>query len=147
MSEERQKQSPAEAVQVQHFPDDQGHLEVDQLCEENNKLRKYTNDPDLSLKISFLQNELAEVLEANDMYKMQLKSLLATRANDHSLMPKSMTGDALLEIQPGQDKSSLEEELIQLRESYRQMSLRYAEAEAQREELVMKLKARHAETN
>lgn len=76
-----------------------------------------------------------------------MKSLLATRANDHSLMPKSMTGDALLEIQPGQDKSSLEEELIQLRESYRQMSLRYAEAEAQREELVMKLKARHAETN
>jgi len=58
-----------------------------------------------------------------------------------------MTEDALLETQPRQDKSSLEEELIHLRESYLQMSLRYAEAEAQREELVMKLKARNAETN
>ncbi|XP_030542665.1 sporulation-specific protein 15-like isoform X3 [Rhodamnia argentea] len=147
MSEKRQKQSPAEAIQMQCFPDDQGHLKVDQLHEENNKLRKHTDDPDLSLKISFLQNELAEVLEANDMYKMQLKSLLSTRANDRSHMPKSMTEDVLLEIQPGQDKSSLEEELIQLRESYLHMSLRYAEAEAQREELVMKLKARNAETN
>jgi len=40
---------------------------------QNNKQRKCTDDPDLSLKISILQNELAEVLEANDMYKMQLK--------------------------------------------------------------------------
>lgn len=145
ISEVQQKQSPAEDIQVQHFPDDQGHLEVDQLCEENNKQRKCTDDPDLSLKISILQNELAEVLEANDMYKMQLKSLLST--NNPSHMPKRMTEDALLETQPGQDKSSLEEELIHLRESYLQMSLRYAEAEAQREELVMKLKARNAETN
>ncbi|XP_030450917.1 uncharacterized protein LOC115673035 isoform X2 [Syzygium oleosum] len=147
MSEVRQKQSPAEVIQGQSFPDDQGHLEVDQLREEKNQRRKYADELDLSLKISFLQNELAEVLEANDMYKMQLKSLLSTKANDHLDMPKITTEDALLEIQPGQDKSSLEEELIHLRESYLHMSLRYAEAEAQREELVMKLKARNAEMN
>lgn len=38
-------------------------------------------------------------------------------------------------------RSSLESELVELRERYSQMSLRYAEVEAQREELVMKLKA------
>ncbi|KAF8020830.1 hypothetical protein BT93_G1299 [Corymbia citriodora subsp. variegata] len=140
MSEVRQKR-PAEAIQVQRFLDDQGHLEVDQVCEENNKLRKYTDDADISLEISILQNGLAEVVEANDMYKMQLKSLLSTRANDPSHMPN------MLEIQPGQDKSSLEKDLIHLRESYLHMSLRYAEAEAQREELVMKLKARNANVN
>lgn len=79
--------------------------------------------------------------------KAFLFSLLSTKANDHLDMPKITTEDALLEIQPGQDKSSLEEELINLRESYLHMSLRYAEAEAQREELVIKLKARNAEMN
>lgn len=76
-----------------------------------------------------------------------LFSLLSTRANGHSHTPKSMTEDALLDMKPGQDKSSLEEELIHLRENYLHMSLKYAEAEAQREELMMKLKARNAETN
>lgn len=38
-------------------------------------------------------------------------------------------------------KSSVETELRDLRERYLQMSLKYAEVEAQREDLVMKLKA------
>ena len=38
-------------------------------------------------------------------------------------------------------RSSLETELKDIRERYLDMSLRYAEVEAQREELVMKLKA------
>lgn len=38
-------------------------------------------------------------------------------------------------------KSSLETELRDIRERYFHMSLKYAEVEAQREELVMKLKA------
>lgn len=38
-------------------------------------------------------------------------------------------------------RSSLETELKDIRERYLHMSLRYAEVEAQREELVMKLKA------
>lgn len=38
-------------------------------------------------------------------------------------------------------KSSLQSELVELRERYSEMSLRYAKVEAQREELVMKLKA------
>lgn len=37
-------------------------------------------------------------------------------------------------------KSSLESELRDIQERYLQMSLKYAEVEAQREELVMKLK-------
>lgn len=38
-------------------------------------------------------------------------------------------------------KSSLETELRDLKERYLEMSLKYAEVEAQREDLVMKLKA------
>lgn len=41
----------------------------------------------------------------------------------------------------GRTKSSLEAELIDIRERYLHMSLKYAEVEVQREELVMKLKA------
>lgn len=40
----------------------------------------------------------------------------------------------------GRTKSSLEAELMDIRERYLHMSLKYAEVEAQREELVMKLK-------
>ena len=41
----------------------------------------------------------------------------------------------------GRTKSSLKVELIDIRERYLHMSLRYTEVEAQREELVMKLRA------
>ncbi|XP_020540218.1 CAP-Gly domain-containing linker protein 1 isoform X2 [Jatropha curcas] len=73
---------------------------------------------DPSLKIEQLENELAETLEANDMYKTQLKSLL----NEGKL-------------------SSMEIELRELRDSYFHMSLKCAEVESEREQLVLKLRA------
>lgn len=85
-------------------------------------------------KIQSLENELAEALEANDMYKSQLRSLLSEQVNGH---PEKLTGE-----QPAvRSRGSLEAELKDLREKYFHMSLKYAEVEAQREQLVMKLKA------
>ena len=43
-------------------------------------------------------------------------------------------------------KSSLEAELKDIRERYLHMSLKYAEVEAQREELIMKLRTANART-
>ncbi|KAG5239631.1 centrosome-associated protein [Salix suchowensis] len=71
-----------------------------------------------SSKIQLLENELAEALEANDMYKAQLKR-----------------GDGC------EGKiSSLQTELKDLQERYFDMSLKYAEVEAERAKLVLKLK-------
>ncbi|KAJ8433321.1 hypothetical protein Cgig2_012889 [Carnegiea gigantea] len=81
-------------------------------------------------EIQTLENELAEALEANEMYKSQLRRFLSEEEKN-SGNPKS--GD-------GFDVSALEAELRDLREKYFQMSLKYAEVEAQREELVLKLK-------
>lgn len=54
---------------------------------------------------------------------------------------KSTTkGEVMMKERFERTKSSLESELRDIRERYLQMSLKYAEVEAQREELVMKLK-------
>ncbi|XP_044509749.1 myosin-11-like isoform X2 [Mangifera indica] len=87
---------------------------------------------DASLKIQSLENELAEALEANGMYKQQLKRFLSNELSEDGTAKKN-----------GYDRkaASLEAELKDLRERYFQMSLKYAEVEAEREQLVMKLKA------
>ncbi|GAY54464.1 C2 NT-type domain-containing protein [Citrus sinensis] len=91
-------------------------------------------ETDLLSKVQSLENELADALEANDMYKSQLKSLLSKELT--SPLDTPMEND-------GYDRkvSSLEAELKDLQECYLQMSLKCAEVEAQREQLVMKLKS------
>ncbi|XP_024990928.1 myosin-11-like isoform X1 [Cynara cardunculus var. scolymus] len=89
-------------------------------------------------RIKSLEIALAEALEANEMYKVQLKSFLSEGKARESDMPVE------LEIEHKTIKhedSSLEAELNELQERYLNMSLKYAEVEAQREELVLKLKA------
>ncbi|XP_031265219.1 myosin-11-like [Pistacia vera] len=96
--------------------------------------RQVDNDQnyDTLSKIQSLENELAEALEANDMYKQQLKRFLSNELSEDGAVKKN-----------GHDlkAASLEAELKDLRERYFQMSLKYAEVEAEREQLVMKLKA------
>ncbi|GLT88808.1 hypothetical protein SLE2022_068170 [Rubroshorea leprosula] len=87
-------------------------------------------------KIQYLENELAEALEANDMYKAQLRSFLSGGVGK------------TVETKDGYESNysaSLEAELRELQDRYFRMSLKCAEVEAQREQLVMKLKA--ANTN
>ncbi|KAL0358549.1 UNVERIFIED_CONTAM: hypothetical protein Sangu_0704300 [Sesamum angustifolium] len=92
-------------------------------------------ETDYESRIQLLENELVKALNANDMYKSHLESALAVASN--KLEPKETTGTSKTEYKI----SLLEAELQEIRERYLQISLKYAEVEAQREQLVMKLKA------
>ncbi|KAF5959359.1 hypothetical protein HYC85_000568 [Camellia sinensis] len=81
---------------------------------------------DTASRIQFLENELAEALEANDLYKAQLKSLLAEEVQ---------IGQAINKEEEKQKADKLEAELREISERYLDMSLKYAEVEAQREQL------------
>ncbi|XP_021897753.1 golgin subfamily A member 4-like [Carica papaya] len=95
------------------------------------------------LKIQSLENELAEALEANDMYKSQLKSMLSQVPSSHLEIPMTSTIEDGMANKEGYEHkvSYLEAELRDLRERYLQMSIKYAEVEDQKEQLVLKLKA------
>ncbi|GFZ14602.1 hypothetical protein Acr_24g0007920 [Actinidia rufa] len=94
-------------------------------------------------RIKVLENELAEGLETNDMYKSQLKSFLSEKpiGRSGSSNKFEFANQAIGKDENEQKAALLETELREIRERYFQMSLKYAEVEAQREQLVMKLKA------
>ncbi|KAJ0764094.1 putative transcription factor bZIP family [Helianthus annuus] len=95
---------------------------------------KITEDAEVNKvdsRIQSLEVALAEALEANEMYKLQLKSFVSEGPARESDVNKEHKNEV----------SSLERELSELQERYLHMSLKYAEVEAQREELVLKLKA------
>lgn len=95
---------------------------------------------DLEAKIHTLENELAESLEANSAYKIQLQRLLEEKQNSNSEDLTTSTKDENMGSEQATKIASLETELKEMQERYLNMSLQYAEVEAQREELVMKLK-------
>ncbi|KAL6988288.1 hypothetical protein U1Q18_014038 [Sarracenia purpurea var. burkii] len=93
-------------------------------------------------KIQLLENELAQALEENNKYKIQLQRLMSEGRNNHAATLKSAAeGDMVPKERYERTKSSLETELRDLRDRYFHISLKYAEVEAERENLVMKLKA------
>ncbi|KAE8098394.1 hypothetical protein FH972_016462 [Carpinus fangiana] len=98
---------------------------------------------DSASKVQLLENELAKAVEANSMYKAQVDRLLFEGQNAHVHAARKSTAEDEIGAKEssGRTNSSLEAELIDIRERYLHMSLQYAEVEAQREELVMKLKA------
>ncbi|KAL4575256.1 hypothetical protein LXL04_022098 [Taraxacum kok-saghyz] len=87
---------------------------------------KQSTPVDVSARIESLELSLDEALEANKMYKIQLKSLLSEKE------------DVVMELK--KQNGLLKAELNELQERYLNMSLKYAEVEAQREDLVLKLK-------
>ncbi|XP_031285176.1 A-kinase anchor protein 9-like [Pistacia vera] len=92
-------------------------------------------------KIQLLEAELAKTKEANSTYKAQIKRLSSEGKSHRVNGRKSVAeGEVVTKERFERTKSSLESELRDIRERYLQMSLKYAEVEAQREELVMKLK-------
>ncbi|CAI9097899.1 OLC1v1034419C3 [Oldenlandia corymbosa var. corymbosa] len=87
--------------------------------------------------------ELAEVPEAEKMHKIQLQSFSSEEQSSGTMdSNKSLVDEhKMIRERFERTKSSLETELRDLRERYLQMSLKYAEVEAEREDLVMKLKS------
>lgn len=107
---------------------------------------------DLEAKIRLLESQLAEAVEANNMYKIQLQGLMAEKRNSNNKSNEDDMGVrqcckiAALEaelkgMQQATKMASLETELKEMKERYLHMSLQYAEVEAQREELVLKLRS------
>uniref|UniRef100_A0A803Q449 C2 NT-type domain-containing protein n=1 Tax=Cannabis sativa TaxID=3483 RepID=A0A803Q449_CANSA len=97
-----------------------------------------SNGADLGSKIQLLEDQLAKALEESNRQKSELDRLLSENQD----APKKSTPEG--EVVPKDKyellKSNLEAELRDIRERYLEMSLKYAEVESQREELVMKLK-------
>ncbi|CAK9157704.1 unnamed protein product [Ilex paraguariensis] len=122
----QRSQCQTEGGNEHEFYDGSPHAEVDHMA-----------------KIQLLENELAEATEANNKFKTQLQRLSSEGRNIHTAaLRKSMAeGEVVAKERYERTKSSLETELKDIRERYFEMSLKYAEVEAQREDLVMKLKS------
>ncbi|KAF6134382.1 hypothetical protein GIB67_005774 [Kingdonia uniflora] len=137
--ENENKSTSVKTNQLQKFPNGQENLGANHN-QETDKKRHDHNGRDQALelmsKIQLLEIELSEALEANNMYKLQLKNVLTEGPNGRANAPKRSVSEG---VERG--ASSLEAELKDLQERYFHMSLRFAEVEAQREELVMKVKA------
>jgi len=74
-------------------------------------------------------------------YYMKICALISSHQHLFSLISRFLSEEQKKSVNPKLgDASALEAELRDLREKYFQMSLKYAEVEAQREELVLKLK-------
>ncbi|TYG54238.1 hypothetical protein ES288_D09G173300v1 [Gossypium darwinii] len=88
-------------------------------------------------------NEFARVMEANNKNRVRVNSSRLSegrRSQSNTPRKSSIEGEVVAKEKYERTKSTLEAELSDIRERYLQMSLKYAEVEAQREELVMKLK-------
>nr|XP_043623373.1 interaptin-like [Erigeron canadensis] len=99
-------------------------------------------DIDYAAKIEMLEAELDEALDANNKYRVQLQRLKTEGRNSLSSVPgkSKVEGEVVTKERFERTKSSLETELKDLRDRYLEMSLKYAEVEAEREDLVMQLK-------
>ncbi|KAM7262593.1 hypothetical protein ACFE04_000276 [Oxalis oulophora] len=101
--------------------------------------RRQGSDRQAHSKIESLENELAKAMEANKKHKVQLKRFLTEGRNGIKNSPKNPKVDEGVATKE-KHECSQESELKDLQERYLSMSLRYAEVEAEREELVMKLR-------
>ncbi|XP_057423549.1 uncharacterized protein LOC130717359 isoform X2 [Lotus japonicus] len=98
-------------------------------------------------KTRVLQTE-QEKAQANDIYEVQLNRSSSQDRNNQANAPvKSMAEEELVTKEKFEHtKSKLEAELIDIQERYFHLSLKYAEVETEREELVMKLKSSSSKT-
>nr|CAB3500228.1 unnamed protein product [Digitaria exilis] len=104
------------------------------LATDNGGCSSVNEEPDLQTMIKSLETRLAEALAENSMYKTQLKSP----------MPEGTSGSRDGEENNDEKIRQLEAELKDMQDRLLNMSMQYAEVEAQREELVMELKNANA---
>ncbi|KAJ8754235.1 hypothetical protein K2173_002135 [Erythroxylum novogranatense] len=119
------KQSHRELIAIESPKGDNGYAYDD--------VENHAAHVDPTLKIRNLEDEPAKALLSNKQYRARLRKLTLEGQKDH-------TG-SISEEKSELSKSSLKKELKEIQDRYFHMSLKYAEVEAQREELVMKLKA------
>ncbi|XP_050209631.1 uncharacterized protein LOC126660270 isoform X2 [Mercurialis annua] len=98
-------------------------------------------DTESSSKIQLLETKLAEASEANNMYKAQLKSFLLKGCIDHSGSLNNETDKNEVVKESEGSASMLAKELTDLRERYFHMSIKCAEVETEREQLMLKLRS------
>lgn len=92
-------------------------------------------------KSQLLEDELAKAKETNNINDVQLdRSPSQDQNNQANASVKCLSEEVVTKEKFERTKSMLEEELRDIQERYFHMSLKYAEVEAEREELVMKLK-------
>ncbi|CAN6312020.1 unnamed protein product [Urochloa humidicola] len=117
-----------EAMQVKHESSiKQGNSD---LATDNGGSSPVNEEPDLQTKIKSLESKLAEALAENSMYRTQLKSP----------MPEGQPESRDSEKNNDDKIAQLESELKDMQDRLLNVSMQYAEVEAQREELVMELK-------
>ncbi|CAM6044446.1 unnamed protein product [Sphagnum compactum] len=114
------------------------HLrEVDEKHEK--RLKEQTQNAlgeNMDERVLLLETELVEAIEAKNVYKVQLQSAIAQQHNGQDAVQQGIGNvDQLIELQ--KRTKCLEAELRDMQDRYSSMSLRFAEVEAQREELVM----------
>eukprot|EP00897_Mesotaenium_endlicherianum_P009918 jgi/Mesen1/8955/ME000056S08365 len=125
--------------------------EVQRLQEANDKMQKRvarfrsTGSGNMAERMAVLETELAEALESKEQYKEQLRKAFANKDGVQSAAIQNMGGDVesiILEMQEAKKAAkAAEEDLNSMMDKYSAMSLKFAEVEAQREELVMMLRA------
>jgi hypothetical protein len=97
----------------------------------------------LEARIAALKLELAEAVEVNNMYKVQLHDAFAKQKHVHAaaLQNSGNVEDVVKEVlQLRQRTKAQEDELQDLQDRFFLISVRLAESVAQREELMMKVK-------
>ncbi|KAL2250689.1 golgin subfamily A member 4-like [Sesamum indicum] len=125
-------------------------LKKAQVLEENLKLMEGANSHDfhdespLAVSVDHKKKrQLPEGLDVKNKIRDQLESRTSAGQKNYAVASKkpAADGEVVARERYERTKSSLETELRDLRERYLEMSLKYAEVEAEREDLVMKLKA------
>lgn len=141
------KKASLNTGRAREFPKDQQNPTRSQNHRKGNTEYDYQDESshavqaELVSKVQLLENELADALEANNAYKSQLKRLLSEGEGGRANAPRKSTFEgAVAKESDERTKSSLEAELRDIRERYLHMSLKYAQVESEREELMMKLK-------
>ncbi|KAJ7974981.1 putative Myosin heavy chain-like protein [Quillaja saponaria] len=129
-----------ETDQLQQPSNSQDKVVLEQYCDA--RIFQLRGTDPLS-KIQFLENELADSLRENDMFKSQLKSMLSGKRNDNSDSPEKLPAkeESVNRTAYEQRISSLENEFTNLSERYLNMSLKYADVESQHDKLVLQLKS------
>ncbi|KAH7437406.1 hypothetical protein KP509_05G069700 [Ceratopteris richardii] len=128
--------------------------EIEALREEKKELERAISKCSAAAKgdnilkrVSTLETELAEVLESNVMYKTQLQSVFAMQQNVQAAALENIGSiDKVIKdlAELKRKNTLLEDELCDMKERYFNMSLQFAEVEAEREELVMTIRSLRA---